>query len=203
MIAKLFYRLFLKITGWKYTVNPNIPEEALNRCILLAAPHTSNWDQPYTVAVMSLLEIPYKYTIKHEWTKNFFVGWLIKATGGLGVDRRPKEAGQERLSMVEAMANLFKEHEKLAMIVPPEGTRSLRTEWKSGFYRTAVLAGVPICFGYLDYKNKVAGIGGYIYPTGNMDEDMPKIMEFYQNIQGKFPENFSLDLRYLPKSDKE
>jgi len=83
------------------------------------------------------------------------------------------------------------------MVVAAEGTRSLRKRWKMGFYHTALKAEVPLCFGYLDYAKKEAGIGGYIYPTGDIAADMKVIHEFYRDIKAKYPEKFSLDERYL------
>ena len=72
--------------------------------------------------------------------------------------------------------------------------------WKTGFYYVAKEAKVPIAFGYLDYKTKTAGIGKVIWPGEDMEADMREIMEFYQNIHPKFPELFSVDIRYLPKA---
>lgn len=179
-------------------MDKSIPKQDLERCVLLAAPHTSNWDQPLTVAAMSLLRVPFRYTIKQEWMRGFW-GWFIRMTGGIGVDRRPKAETGERPSMVEAIANLFKTNEKVAIIVPPEGSRSLRTEWKTGFYYIALAAGVPICLGYLDFGKREAGIGGIIYPSGDLAADMRKINAFYKEKKACYPEKFSLDVRYLPE----
>jgi hypothetical protein len=96
------------------------------------------------------------------------------------------------------MIELFSQNKELAVMVTPEGTRSLRTKWKTGFYHVAVGAKVPIALGYLDYKNKEAGVGKIIWPSGDMAKDMREIMAFYQNIQGKHPEKFSIDLDYKP-----
>jgi 1-acyl-sn-glycerol-3-phosphate acyltransferase len=94
------------------------------------------------------------------------------------------------------MAELFEQHQRIAVMVTPEGTRSLRKQWKTGFYYAALKADVPICLGYLDYANKIAGVGPVIYPSGNLETDMRQIMDFYRPIQGKHPELFSLDERY-------
>lgn len=116
--------------------------------------------------------------------------------GGIAIDRSPKKAGEERKSMTEAMVELFEKNKELAVMVTPEGTRSLRTKWKTGFYHVAVGAGVPIALGYLDYKKKEAGVGKIIYPSGDMQKDMREIMIFYKDISGKHPEKFSIDLDY-------
>ena len=81
-------------------------------------------------------------------------------------------------------------------MITPEGTRALRTKGKTGFDHLAVGAKVPIGLGYLDYKNKVAGVARLMYPSGDMEKDMKEIMAFYKNIQGKHPEKFSVDLDY-------
>ena len=83
------------------------------------------------------------------------------------------------------------------MAITPEGTRSLKEKWKSGFYHLAKDSNLPICFGYLDYKTKIAGIGGPIFPSENKNSDMKKIMEFYNTKTPTFPENFSLDKRFI------
>ena len=98
--------------------------------------------------------------------------------------------------MVDAIADLFDKYDKIAVVVTPEGTRALRTEWKTGFYYIAVKAKVPIALGYLDYKNKIAGVGKLVYPSGDMDKDLKEIMAFYKTIPPKHPEKFSVDLRY-------
>ena len=94
------------------------------------------------------------------------------------------------------MASFFSLKEKFVMAITPEGTSSLKKEWKSGFYHVAKKANVPICLAYLDYKNKIAGVGKVIFPTDNMAADMKVIMDFYKEIVAKFPHNFSTDLRY-------
>ncbi|MEL7021715.1 MAG: hypothetical protein AAGK47_08905, partial [Bacteroidota bacterium] len=88
--------------------------------------------------------------------------------------------------------------EQLAMVVTPEGSRALRTEWKKGFYYTALKAGVPITCGYLDYEKKIAGVGPVVvYPTGNLKADLAPIMAFYKDIPPKFPHLFTIDEQYL------
>jgi 1-acyl-sn-glycerol-3-phosphate acyltransferase len=142
-----------------------------------------------------VLDVPVKIAIKDFWTK-FPMGLIVKPFGGLGINRRPKVPGEARKSQVEQLANFFNTYSKIALIVAPEGSRSLRTEWKKGFYYTAKMANVPICYGFLDYAKKEAGVGGVIYPTDDLEADMKQIMAFYRNIQGKYPEKFSIDERY-------
>jgi 1-acyl-sn-glycerol-3-phosphate acyltransferase len=181
-----------KIAGWKFVPNP---DPAVNRSVMIAAPHTSNWDLLYALAAFKLMNLPVRFTIKKEWMI-FPVGPFLAYFGAIPIDRSPKVPGQPRKSMVEAMAEIFAGKSKISVMVTPEGTRSLRTEWKTGFYYVAKEAGVPIALGYLDYAKKEAGVGPLVYPSDNMEADMRKIMDFYAPIPGKFPEKFSVDVRY-------
>lgn len=195
-MGRLFSRFFLWVLGWK--VKPEMPKEVQERCVMICAPHTSNWDYPLAMWVMSALRVNFKYTIKQEWLKPPF-GFLFRWMGGIGINRKPKKEGEERPSMVQAMAELFEKNDKLCLMVPAEGSRSLRKEWKTGFYYVALTASVPIVLGYLDYQKKEAGIGmKVIYPSGDIAKDMFEICEFYKNIPAKFPEKFSVDERYHP-----
>jgi len=192
---KFISNLILRSLGWKAFIEDGLQA---NRCVMIASPHTTNWDLLFTILAFNYFGIPMRFTIKKEWMR-FPFGLLMRPLGAIGIDRTPKNPGEKRLSMVEAMANLFESHEKIAVVVTPEGSRSLRTEWKTGFYYVAKTAGVPICFGFLDYAKKLAGVGGQVFPSDNMEEDLGKIMAFYSKITPKYPEMFSVDHRYLPK----
>jgi 1-acyl-sn-glycerol-3-phosphate acyltransferase len=181
-----------KITGWK--TDDNIPPE-IKRCIIIAAPHTSNWDFWYMIASFSIYRLKIRYTIKKEWMQ-FPFSLITKPLGGIAIDRSPKQANAPRISHTEAMIKLFTEQDELIVVVTPEGTRSRREHWHTGFYHIAKNAGVPICLGYVDYAKKIAGIGKTIYPT-EMQKDMKEIMSFYQHILAKFPEKFSVDIEYV------
>jgi 1-acyl-sn-glycerol-3-phosphate acyltransferase len=194
-IFSIWGRCIMYLSGWKVVRNGHevLPE----KCVVVAAPHTSNFDFPIARSAFEILRMPVRFTIKKEWL-GFPLGWLMRSLGAIGIDRNP-EGGENKFSQVEAMANLFREHEKLAVLVTPEGSRSLRTEWKTGFYHVARLASVPMVLGYLDYQKKEAGIGKIIYPGEDMEKDMKEIMEFYKGINARFPEKFSTDLRYSKK----
>jgi 1-acyl-sn-glycerol-3-phosphate acyltransferase len=194
-MGRLLSRLFFWLAGWH--VNPDRPP-AFERSVMLAAPHTSNWDLPFALAAFRIMQVPVRFTIKKEWLR-FPFGLLIKPLGAIGIDRSPKQPGSPRRSMVEAMTELFQTNSgPLVVLVTPEGTRSLQHQWKTGFYYTALQAGVPITCGYLDYRKKEAGIGLLLQPSGDMDADLQQIMAFYSDKTGKFPAQFSLDTRYLP-----
>ncbi|MBA4069793.1 MULTISPECIES: 1-acyl-sn-glycerol-3-phosphate acyltransferase [Acinetobacter] len=167
----------------------------LDQCVMIAAPHTSNWDALYARLALKALGVNVRLTIKDSYMKLPF-GPFVRAMGGIGIDRRPKQPGEPSPSMVQVMTELFKTHPKLVMLVTPEATRAKQEQWKTGFYHVAINAGVPIALAYMDYEKKKTGVGKIVYPTGDYEKDMAEIMAFYAEIQPKFPECFSVDQRY-------
>ena len=184
----------LGLMGWEIDNHWDLD---IDQCVMIAAPHTSNWDALYARLALKALGVNVRLTIKDSYMK-FPFGPFVRAMGGIGIDRSAKQEGQERPSMVQLMSDLFKTHPKLVMLVTPEGTRAKQEQWKTGFYHVAVNAGVPIALAYMDYEQKKAGVGKIIHPTGNFEEDMAEIMDFYAEINAKFPEKFSIDQRYSP-----
>lgn len=189
----MFWKLILKLFGWK--INYNLPK-GFEKSVTIASPHTSNWDFLFAYASFKILKVPMKFTIKKEWFK-FPFNLILNRIGGIAIDRTPKNKGDKKLSMVDAMANAFEGQSEFVIMITPEGTRSLRTEWKSGFYHIAKKAGVPISLSYLDYKKKEAGIAKLIYPSDDMEKDLREVMAFYKNIHAKHPQKFSVDKRYI------
>lgn len=175
-IQTLLGILFLAVTGWKVAGSvPDIP-----KFVLVLAPHTSNWDLPFILAVM------YGLGIKINWfgKKELFpwpVGGVFKWLGGIPIDR------SSRYNVVQQTAQTIREREQIVMGIAPEGTRSQSRHWSTGFYYIANLAQVPIVFGYLDYARKVGGLGPAIHTTGNIEADMKVIREFYSGITAKYP----------------
>ena len=134
-----------------------------------------------------------RFTIKKEWFR-FPFNLIMRPLGGVPIDT--KGNSQKGTSNVDIMASFFELKKEFVMAITPEGTRSKREEWKSGFYYVAIKANVPICLAYLDYKKKIAGVGKVIFPSNNLVEDMKSIMDFYKGKGAKFPNKFSIDLRY-------
>ncbi len=188
------YTAWFKLKGWKF--NSNLPAE-VHRCVMIASPHTSNWDFIYMAAAFDMLGISIRFTVKNELRKIPIVGWMLTKFGAIWIDRTPKQGSTERPSMVEVMTDLFNEREKLTLVVTRERTRSLRTVWMMGLYHVAKNAGVPVCLGYLDYKKKEAGVGKVVWPSGDMEADLREITAFYKDITPKHPAKFSVDKRYL------
>jgi len=172
----------LKTLGW-HTVY-SVPAD-VKKAVLIAAPHTSNWDFPICMAALQVMGVKYKFLAKKSLFDGAF-GWLFYALGGVPVDRSKAN------SMVEAMAQVLKDADELIVLIPPEGTRSAVTEWKTGFYHVARLAGVPILPGYLDYKKKEAGIAVPFHLTGDFDTDLDLIKAFYRTISPKYPEKWQV-----------
>jgi 1-acyl-sn-glycerol-3-phosphate acyltransferase len=171
---------WLKAFGWK--VEGGVPD--VRKAVVIAAPHTSNWDLPFTLAVTWKLGFPMSWLGKHTLFTGV-KGKFFRAVGGIAVDRsRRSDAVANAVDVIDA-------HQDLFLIVAPEGTRSKTTRWKTGFYHMAVSANVPIVLGFLDYKNKRGGLGTLFWPTGDIDADMKKIRAFYSTIEGKHPERMS------------
>ncbi|GHA58507.1 1-acyl-sn-glycerol-3-phosphate acyltransferase [Pontibacter akesuensis] len=180
MIAKFLSKLYFKASGW--TLKGNLAPEH-RRCVMIAAPHTSNWDLVYARAAFYLMDAPIRFTIKKEFVDAPIVGPLLRSMGALPIDR------SRNTKMVDAMINIIRKTPgDMCVMVTPEGTRKYQPRWRRGFYHVAVGANVPIVLGYLDYAKKEAGIGPAIYPSGDMEADLEKILAFYRTKTGKFPE---------------
>jgi len=152
--------------------------------VMIAAPHTSNWDLPLTLILSLAFRMKVFWLGKHTIFRAPF-GSLFKWLGGVPVDRRQAN------DLVTQCVQTFKKSARMIMIIPPEGTRSKVRYWKTGFYYIAHGAGVPIALGYIDYKRKAGGIGPAVATTGNIEGDMVKIREFYAGVTGKNPHQWT------------
>ena len=173
----------LKCLGWRLDVDVN--DKRKNHCVLIAAPHTSNWDFVYAIAALWVLEIPVRFLIKDFYTRNVLWGWFFKALGGIGVNR------SQRNNLTDYVAQLLKENDNLSLLLTPEGTRSRVDVWKSGFYKIAREAGLPIGIAYLDASRKMAGVMAFIEPTDDSEETLSIIRSYYSEVQGVNPENWN------------
>ncbi len=183
-MLRLIFRWLFRKNGWK-VVNPFMQE--CQHCVMIGAPHTSNWDFPYAIAAFEIMGIPLRFTIKKEWLK-FPLSIAIKPLGAVAIDRSNKGKGLAKRSMVDAMTDLLKNSPNMAMLVTPEGTRKPVKRLKTGFYHVALNAGVPIALGYMDYAKKEAGVGKMVYPSGDMHADMTIIVDYYKTITPRYPE---------------
>ncbi|HCQ14622.1 MAG TPA: glycerol acyltransferase [Cryomorphaceae bacterium] len=183
-MKKILAKIFLGITGWKIPVD----EEQIQRMkhsVMVAAPHTSNWDFPFAPAAFWKMGVDLRYFIKSEYTRGPF-GRFFKWTGALGVDR-----SRQKNQLTDYAIELLRKHHDLVILVPAEGSRKPAPKWRTGFYRIANEAEVPISMGYLDYEKKIGGVLGVFEPSGDFEKDMHFIQEQYRPIKGKHPENYN------------
>jgi len=169
-------RLILKLSGWRTHVIP----PHTSRYVIIGAPHTSNWDFILTLALISIERIPIRIMGKDSLFR-WPMGVFMRAIGAIPVNRR------ERTSLVDQVVAKFDEHADFIIGISPEGTRSRTSRWRTGFYYIALKAKVPIVMAYLDYKNKIVGLGPSIKPSGDIQADFAKIKDFYSGIKGKYP----------------
>jgi 1-acyl-sn-glycerol-3-phosphate acyltransferase len=170
--------VILKLTGWKA-----VGEEIGNpRFVLIAAPHTSNWDFLLMLLVVLKLRLELYWMGKNSLFP-FGIGWLMRWLGGISIDRAKSH------NVVNETVRQYREHESLVILIPPEGTRSKVTTWKSGFYHIANNANVPIMMGYIDAATKEAGLADLFHPTGNLKQDIREIRAFYSKKIGLRAEN--------------
>ncbi len=191
MIKRLIARFFFFVAGWKVRV----PKDAnFQRCVMLAAPHTTNWDYPIAQAACWILGIKWRYFIKDSYTKNPLFGWFFRATGAIGVDRSKPKSGYKRGRLVEFAIKSFEENNELVVLVPAEGTRKRVDKWKTGFYHIALGANIPIALGFMDFGKKETGVLDVFMPSGNFEQDMHHIQEMYRPIVPKYPENYNPEI---------
>jgi len=183
-------RLLRRLLVWIYRTNGwtafgNVPEP--RKFVLVAAPHTSNWDFIYFLGLAEELGIKPHFMAKKSlfrWPfKNFFFDM-----GGVLVDRSASQ------NYVQQMVDEFAKRDEFMLTVAPEGTRESRDKWKTGFYRIAIAANVPFVLGMMDYGTKTGGLGPAMMPTGDYEADMQKVMELYKDIEGRHPEHSVKDI---------
>ena len=175
-------RFIFYIKGWKMV--GQVPD-GLKKCIIIQAPHTSMTDFFIGWLASKVLRKKFRFMIKKEMFV-FPIAGIIKKMGGIPVDRRNSQG------VVKQIVNVFNTSESIYLIITPEGTRKYTNKWKKGFYYIAQAAHVPVLMGYLDYKNKICGLGIPLNISGNFDEDFIIIEDFYRGRHAKYPEKFNL-----------
>ncbi len=179
----LLARTFLKLSGWTITGQaPRVP-----RYIMVGAPHTSNWDFFYGMAIALATGVNCYWIGKHTLFRGPF-NPVMRWMGGIPLDRQGRCS---RGSLVDQTVCTFKQHHQLGIVICPEGTRSKGERWHTGFYHIAQNADVPIVLAFLDFKNKTGGFGPIIKPSSNIHKDLHEIQAFYTRVYGRHPECFS------------
>ncbi len=177
---------FNKISGW--SVESAMPPDL--KTVIIAAPHTTNWDLLRMLGIAFYYRIPVRWMGKKSLGEGPF-GWLMHWWGLLPVNR------DRTTSLVEQVIAAYNESEELLVVIAPEGTRSTVKSWKTGFYNIARGAQVPISLGFIDDSRKIGGVGGPFMPTGNFAADMEVILAFYD----QHVENFEPPALRMPDQD--
>ena len=172
-------RLYLRLIRWTTVQTEPIPA----KCVVIAGPHTSNWDFVVMIAMSRVKGVSIRWLGKEALFKPP-LGWFMKAVGGISI-RRDAATG-----MVESLAKEFTRHDELHLVVPAEGTRSLTEYWKSGFYRIALAADVPVLCAYVDGPTRSGGFGPVIHLSGDVHADMDRVRAFYGDKDGLKPGRF-------------
>lgn len=177
ILQPLFFWLasvVLFIMGWK--TKGSFPD--IKKYIMIAAPHSSNWDFVFFLAIIFKFKISVHWMAKNTMFKWPF-GWLLRRLGGIPIDRSVKQ------NVVQSMADAFDDTEELIITIAPSGTRGKVMKWKTGFYHIAKLANVPLVCGFIDYKAKTIGVGPTFDTSDDFEGDMQGIKDFYEKFSGK------------------
>lgn len=183
-IASPLCRSLLRLVGWRLVLVP--PPSP--KTVIIGYPHTSNWDFPLAMLWRFATGFPLFWVAKREMFANP-LGGLFRRWGGIPLDRaRPG-------GFIEQMGEEFGRRDSFHLALAPEGTRRKTAHWKSGFYRLAVAAGVPLGLAYLDYGTKTLGIERWITLSGDREADLAEIRAFYAGKTGRHPQQAG-DIRF-------
>lgn len=169
-------RLALRLSGWQ--VEGSLPPQA-RRCVVIAAPHTSNWDFPYTLMGALVLGMHIRWLGKASLFR-FPFGGLMRWLGGMAVQR-----DRSNNLVASSVAALQAAPGPLQLVIAPEGTRSRTAQWKAGFHHIARGAGLPIQLSYLDWGERRMGLGPLVTPGDDVDGDIARIRAFYAPFKGR------------------
>lgn len=187
-IASVPVLLVWRLAGWR--AEGELPK--LDKFVLIAAPHTSNWDYMVMLGLAAHYHRKPYTIVKDKAVKWPILGAFIKWFGGIPVNRTTSQnAVQQAVATINTIP-------RIVLVIAPEGTRRKTDHWRSGFYHIALEANLPIVLGFLDYNRKRAGAGPMITPSGDIEADMEIIRAFYESHgYGKHPAQAS-DVRLLP-----
>ena len=179
--------LCLRLAGWR--LEGQLPAEP--RFVLVAAPHTSNWDGVIMVLGGWALDYRLSWLGKQELFRGT-LGGLMRWLGGVPVDRASAHGA------VGAAIKALSSAERMALAIPPEATRKKTSHWKMGFYLIARRARVPIVLGYIDYRRRAAGLGPVLIPSGDVEADLEIIRRFYSGVTARYPDQVG-EIRQAPR----
>lgn len=174
---------FYQTRGWKAVGMP--PPD--RRCVIVAAPHTSNWDFINFLGLTNALGIGAHFMGKASLFR-WPMGRFMRDMGGVAIDRSKSR------NYVEATIAEFARRGEFMLVIAAEGTRGAVTQWRTGFYHIAMGAGVPLVLGYVDYARKIGGLGPAFMPSGDYEADMARIVDFYSDKVARHPKRTAHDL---------
>ena len=180
LAARLFRAAILRWfrrAGW--TVAGTRPPDA--KFVLMGAPHTSNWDFIVFVGTVEAFGIRPRFIGKDSLFRWPMKG-LMEGLGGVPVDRSAPG------DMVDQVVAQFAANDEFALIIAAEGTRDPTIRWRTGYYRIALAAGVPIVCAGPDYDHKIGILGPRIMPTGDYEADMAPAWVFFRTLIPRHPE---------------
>jgi 1-acyl-sn-glycerol-3-phosphate acyltransferase len=170
-------RRVLALFGW--TCVDNVAPRP-DRAVVVGYPHTSNWDFPFGLLAMTALGLNARWVGKDSLFRGP-LGPAMRWLGGIPVNRR------EHTGFVERLATEIRQRRRFMLAIAPEGTRRLTPGWKSGFYRIARAADVPVLVGVIDYSRRQIGLLAAIDLSGDQAADMARIAACYRDCQGRKP----------------
>ncbi|RUO27132.1 acyl-phosphate glycerol 3-phosphate acyltransferase [Aliidiomarina minuta] len=175
----------LRMVGWRIEPFPDIP-----KAMVVAGPHTSNWDGILGLVCGIALGLDARFMIKHNLFKGP-LGWLLRKLGAIPVDR--SQPGGTVGQMVEQ----FNNNDHMAIVATPEGTRKNAKKWKTGFHRIARQADVPIVLAVADYGKKQLTFPIILQPSDDLEADMKKLQEAFAEATPRRPERLSAPVKVL------
>jgi 1-acyl-sn-glycerol-3-phosphate acyltransferase len=176
-----FCGTYLRLAGWR--LPDDWPPDL--KMVILAAPHTSNWDGVNMLAVAGWYRVKLSYMGKKSLTTGPF-GWLVKRSGCVPVERSKSR------DVVSQMAAAFEAADSLFLAIAPEGTRERNADCKSGYYHIAHSAGVPLLMSVLDYGSRTVRLAGPVRTSGDFATDLPQILAPYRKAEGLNKDQFVL-----------
>lgn len=180
-MKKIIGHTILFLLGWKTEF---LPELKIKKMVVVGAPYTSRMDILISICGYWKEGVNARMLVDKRATKGL-IGSFVKWIGGIGIDKKEGE------TIVEFSANLFKENKELLLVVTPEGTRERVDKWKTGFYRIARLADVPLCLSTMDYRTKTAHIFEVYNVTGDFEKCMSYIEKHYSKVTPRHPEKYN------------
>lgn len=162
--------------------------------MIVGAPHTSNWDGYWALVYIVATGLDVRFFIKESafW---FPLNLVLRGLGAIPVDRKNAR------NAVQQAVTAFDDNDRFLFGLTPEGTRRRTKGWKSGFYRIAEDAGVPVILAFFDYGNKRLGIGPALTLTGDKDADLAIIRSFYASCEGRWPDKTS-PIQFLTRNNQ-